>query len=136
MPADKSALTSSVIEATQSTPVIKLCIEQALHLALPPAVRQAPRHADTVSAGQADCGGGRDGLVSVRYVWQGVEGCTPAVATSEAGSATWQCVVELPAAGMDNRFREEDASQLLSLQVCVLSYLSLIGSAVTAMLLP
>ena len=120
--------------------MIKLCIEQALHLALPSAVTQAPGHADTATAGQADCGGGSQGLVSVSFVWQGVEGRTPAVATSEAGSATWQCMVDLPAARTDTRFGEKDDRQLLSLQVCVLSYLSqsltLRNKAVTAMRLP
>ena len=122
MPAD-SALTSSVTKAIEPSPVIKLCIEQALHLALPPAVTQAPRHADTVSAGQAYHGGGSQGLVSVRFVWQGVQGCTPAVATSEAGCAMWQCMVDLPAGGTDTSFKKDDR-QLLSLQVSVLSYLS------------
>lgn len=120
--------------------MIKLCIEQALHLALPPAVTHAPCHTDTATDGQTYCGGGSQGLVSVTFVWQGVEGCTPAVATSEAGSATWQCMVDLPAAQTDTTFRDRDDSQLLSLQVCVLSYLdpslSLTGLAVTAMLLP
>ncbi|KAL0042381.1 hypothetical protein WJX77_010775 [Trebouxia sp. C0004] len=80
-------------------PSVRLCIEQALHLALSPAATQANQAVHTAAAGQALSGNGSAGLARVEYLWQGVGNTTPAVGISAAGSAMWQYMVDLPEAG-------------------------------------
>lgn len=67
-------------------------------MSLSPAEANQPLH--TAAAGQAISGISSQGLVRVEYLWQGVAGNTPAVAVSEAGSAMWQYMVDLPVAGL------------------------------------
>ncbi len=85
--------------ASQQIPIVKLCIEQALHLAVSPAPTEANQPVHTAAAGQVLSGNGSQGLVRVEYLWQGVASTTPAVGVSEAGSAVWQYMVDLPEAG-------------------------------------
>ncbi len=95
-----TSLEAKPADATsQQIPTAKLCIEQALHLAMSPAPTDASQPVHTAAAGQALSGSGSAGLVRVEYLWQGVPATTPAVGVSEAGSAVWQYMVHLPKAG-------------------------------------
>lgn len=98
--ADDTSLEANPADATsKQIPTVKLCIEQALHLALSPAPTEANQPVHTAAAGQALSDSGSQGLARVEYLWQGVAGSTPAVGISEAGSAMWQYMVDLPEAG-------------------------------------
>ncbi len=77
-----------------------MCIERALHLPMSPSPAEANQPLHTAAAGQVLSGISSQGLVRVEYLWQGVAGNTPAVAVSEAGSAMWQYMVDLPEAGL------------------------------------
>ena len=97
---DDTSLEAKPADATsKQIPTVKLCIEQALHLAVSPAPTEANQPLQTAAAGQALSGSGSQGLVRVEYLWQGVVGTTPAVGVSEAGSAVWQYMVDRPEAG-------------------------------------
>ncbi len=98
--ADDTSLEANSADATsKQIPTVKLCIEQALHLALSPSPTEANQPLHTAAASQALSGSGSQGLARVEYLWQGVAGTTPAVGVSEAGSAMWQYMVDLPEAG-------------------------------------
>ena len=95
-----TSLEAKPADATsQQIPTVKMCIEQALHLAVPPTPTDASQPVHAAAAGQALSGSGSAGLVRVEHLWQGVPATTPAVGVSEAGSAVWQHVVHLPKAG-------------------------------------
>ena len=98
--ADNTSLEAKPGDTTSKpTPTVGLCIEQALHLAVSPAPTEANQPLHTAAAGQAVSGSGSQGLARVQYLWQGVAGTTPAVGISEAGSAMWQHMADLPDAG-------------------------------------
>lgn len=108
---------------SQQIPTVKLCIEQALHLAVSPAPTEDNQPLEMPVAGPTLGGSGSQGLARVEYVWQGVAHTTPAVGVSEAGSAMWQYMVDLPEAGpgprRDTGLSEGDSfnNKLLDLQV-------------------
>lgn len=122
--ADNTSLEAKPGDTTSKLiPTVRLCIEQALHLAVSPAPTEANQPLHTAAAGQAISGSGSQGLARVQYLWQGVADTTPAVGISEAGSAMWQYMVDLPEAGLgpgrDPSLSENGSfnKELLDLQV-------------------
>lgn len=106
----------------KQTAAIRLCIEQALHIALP-VTSKGLRSLALPTAEQTAPGHGSQTLVRVAYQWQGVASTTPAVVLSEASSARWQYIRQLPMAeaesvpGVSSSSEAEEEGQVLQLQV-------------------
>ena len=89
----QSALSSAALTGTEPSTLATLCIERALHIALPASVAAA----NMASADSAV----RAGLLAVAFEWEGTAHTTPAIPLSAAASATWQYSTAVPVGRAD-----------------------------------